>query len=283
MAFLRPGISIPTLSCGSLIRAVSMLPLLTLRVFEILVLKIQRSLFFQAIKELEKDLGGKSVHLHSFIVSSTPLNEVPLQMENIKSRRSGRGEISFSKKMILMVTSERYSARFMGKAEPKFLVIAKRPGDCTDVELADFRALVLAGGEVEREGLERRILKKAEWLILLRENACLVSIGALKRPDGSHRHDIGERSGIKVTASDYPFEYGWVFVLPSSRGSHYSYFLTETAVSLAKGQGLFATARVENGAIHKALEKNKFIKLGEPFKSKRGNEIQLFVLRQSQK
>ncbi|HRN51119.1 MAG TPA: DEAD/DEAH box helicase family protein [Anaerolineales bacterium] len=51
--------------------------------------------FFKSIKELEVDLGDKGVHLHSFIVSSTQLNEVPLQMENMSMTEWERRNILF--------------------------------------------------------------------------------------------------------------------------------------------------------------------------------------------
>ncbi|MBX3004595.1 MAG: DEAD/DEAH box helicase family protein [Anaerolineales bacterium] len=53
--------------------------------------------FFEEIKALEKELADKNVHLHSFIVSSTPLNEVPLQMENMSQAEWEKRNILFQK------------------------------------------------------------------------------------------------------------------------------------------------------------------------------------------
>ncbi|MDH5607358.1 MAG: DEAD/DEAH box helicase, partial [Anaerolineae bacterium] len=39
--------------------------------------------FFETIKALEKDLGDKDVQLHSFIISNTPLHQIPIQIENM--------------------------------------------------------------------------------------------------------------------------------------------------------------------------------------------------------
>jgi len=69
--------------------------------------------FFRAIKELEGDLGDKNVHLHSFIVSSTPLNEVPLQMENMSLAE-------WEKRNILFQIDERdgYIGKIFSKIKP---------------------------------------------------------------------------------------------------------------------------------------------------------------------
>jgi len=40
--------------------------------------------FYEAIKELQNDLGEENILLNSFILSNTPLHQIPLQMENMR-------------------------------------------------------------------------------------------------------------------------------------------------------------------------------------------------------
>jgi len=138
-------------------------------------------------------------------------------------------------------------------------------------------ALVCAGGEVAPEGLEHRV-RAAARLVFLEVCCCLRGIAALKRPQQEYRKRVSVKSGFALPEAKYPFELGWVFVMPSARGRGFSRDLTQAALSAAGTAGVFATSHTGNIPMHKALEKFGFARVGEPYPSERGrHKIQLFV------
>lgn len=157
-------------------------------------------------------------------------------------------------------------------------VVNLEPSACDEKTLADFRALVLAGGEVTSTGLEDRV-RSAVRLIFLKVCGCLCGVAALKRPEENYRKKISAQSGIPLPEAEYRFELGWVFVMPSARGRGFSVDLTREALSAAGAAGVFATSRSDNIAMHRALAKFGFEPVGEPYPSDRGDyQLQLFLL-----
>ncbi len=155
--------------------------------------------------------------------------------------------------------------------------ISKSPSSCTDAEIADFMAFVLAGGEVTQHGLEGRV-RSAVQLGFLREGQCLVGIAALKRPNLQYRTSVASSSGADLASSRFPYELGWVFILPSARGKKYSPLISRAVLAAAGTDGVFATSRTDNPFMHGTLGKLGFSSSGDPYPSKRGNyELQLFV------
>jgi hypothetical protein len=156
-------------------------------------------------------------------------------------------------------------------------VLVREPRECTANELDDFKALVLAGGEVIQEGLEGRI-RSAVRLVFLSVGCCLRGIAALKRPLQSYRNGVAAESGVPLSEKDYPFELGWVFLMPSARGRKFSLDLTLAALTAADGCGAFATSRTDNIGMHATLARCGFLTAGKPYASGRGNhQLQLFV------
>src|SRR5229473_941554 len=158
-------------------------------------------------------------------------------------------------------------------------VVDLQPSACDQKTLDDFKALVLAGGEVTSTGLENRI-RSAARLIFLKVCGCLCGVAALKRPERSYREHVSAQSRTPLPEAKYPFELGWVFVMPSARGRGFSNDLTRAALSAAGAAGIFATSRTNNTAMHTALAKFGFERAGEPYPSDRGDhKLQLFVRR----
>ena len=158
-----------------------------------------------------------------------------------------------------------------------FDVISRSPGDCSDSEIEDFMALVLAGGEVTGHGLKNRI-RSAACLFLLRIGSCTCGIAALKKPAVSYRKHVSLKSGIPLPQDEYPYELGWVFVMPSARGHHFSRDLTRAAISRSGTSGVFATSRTGNDTMHATLKKFDFVAAGRSWPSERGgHNLQLFV------
>lgn len=162
-------------------------------------------------------------------------------------------------------------------------VFDREPSDCDGKDIGDFMALVLAGGEVTPKGLEDRI-RSAVRLIFLSVGCCLCGVAALKRPEQSYRKDVSSKSGVSLPKAEYPFELGWVFVMPSARGRRFSIDLTRAALSAADTAGVFATSRIDNIGMHATLAKFDFVRAGSPYVSTFGNhQLQLFVRHAAQK
>jgi hypothetical protein len=130
--------------------------------------------------------------------------------------------------------SQAVSTEAIDYSEGAQMIIAKRPRECSSAELQDFAAFVLAGREVSPDGLEGRI-NKAEMLLFLVHDGCLKGIAAVKNPEKSHRERVFRKAQATVEAKRYPFELGWVFVLPSSRGCGLSHKLVQSAISCICG------------------------------------------------
>ena len=156
--------------------------------------------------------------------------------------------------------------------------IAQRaPTSCTDVEIQDFVAMVRAGGEVGGTALDRNV-RTAEALLTGRKGGCLVAVAALKTPALSYRKKIQEGSGVELDPVAFPYELGYVFVLPSARGQGFATKLCELALEERTSVGVFATTRVTNAGMANILQKVGFVKQGHAYASSRGKyRLQLFV------
>jgi hypothetical protein len=153
----------------------------------------------------------------------------------------------------------------------------KVPKDCSDVEIANFVSLVLAGGEVIAHGLEDRV-RRAECISFLRYKSCFVGVAGLKRPSQNHRSEVSRWSGVTLLEESYPFELGWVFILPSARGKKLSLPLCTPLVENTGSHGTFATSKTDNLGMHITLQKLGFVSAGAHYKSPHGDHhLQLFV------
>ena len=156
-------------------------------------------------------------------------------------------------------------------------LITKSPGNCTNIEVGAFIAFVRAGGEVSIQGLAERI-RAAAALVFARVNGSVVGVAALKQPQASYRRRVASESGTSISAAEFPYELGWVYVSPESRGKGVSLLLSLAAVAESKGAGVFATSRTDNIPMHRSLVKAGFDAVGNSFASGRGKySLQVFV------
>jgi len=156
-------------------------------------------------------------------------------------------------------------------------VTPKAPKDCSDVEIGDFVSFVLAGGEVVAQVLEVRV-RRAERISFLRDNSCLLGVAGLKHPSHNHRSEVSHWSGVALPEETYPFELGWVFILPSARGRKLSLPLCAPLAEAAGLRGTFATSKTDNRGMHTTLQKLGFVQAGTPYKSPHGDHrLQLFL------
>jgi GNAT superfamily N-acetyltransferase len=156
-------------------------------------------------------------------------------------------------------------------------IVVKKPSDCSEAELDDFVALVLAGGEVTSSGL-KALVKAATFLLFLVPNQCLCGIAAVKRPRLSYRKSVTQKAALSLDEPEFPYELGWVFVMPSARGNGYSRELVERALTAVGDAGVFATSRSDNSFMHQSLEGAGFVRDGRLYASTRGKyRLQVFT------
>jgi predicted GNAT family N-acyltransferase len=146
------------------------------------------------------------------------------------------------------------------------------------VEHNAFIDLVLAGGEVTENTLRENV-PVARCLAYLRDGESLLGVAALKVPRPDYRQSIRMKSGVAIPPEIFPYELGYVFVAPEVRGNGHCGRLVEAALGRAGARGLFATARLDNAAMHATLERYGFARAGTPYPGRNEPEtIQLFLL-----
>ena len=151
------------------------------------------------------------------------------------------------------------------------------PDDCSEAELDEFETLAISAGKVTPIRL-RELIRLARLLAFLREGDMLIGVAGLKRPRDSYRERVAARSGVPLPVSAYPYELGWVSVLPAEIGGK-SKLLCEPLLASTPGEGVFSTTGVGNDKMRSRLAKMGFKEAGQSWKSA-GNEetLSLFVL-----
>lgn len=153
-----------------------------------------------------------------------------------------------------------------------------RPGECSIAQLAHFKRMVVAGGEVTIVGLDQRILQ-AEWLVFVfDDHGTLAGVGALKRPTQAHITSTFRKSGHRQVPQDCQLEVGWIFVDADNRGKGYSHLIVKAILEVAGSAKLFATTRVDNLAMKRTLTTYGFAESGHSFQSTiRDQKLGLFT------
>jgi ribosomal protein S18 acetylase RimI-like enzyme len=156
-------------------------------------------------------------------------------------------------------------------------LLQRAPHALSETEIQDFIALVRAGGEVGNNVLEQNV-RNAESLLTIHRGECLAAVGALKRPTSTYRDGIVSKSGVTLNQADFPFELGYIFVLPSARGQGLASKLSRLAMRERDHRGVFATTRVANDHMAHILRTLGFEAQGKPYASGRGKyKLRLFL------
>lgn len=155
------------------------------------------------------------------------------------------------------------------------------PLSLNPIEFATFVAFVRAGGEVSIQGLPERI-NGAAALVMAKIDGLLVGIAALKNPQPSYRRRISSESGFSLLATEFPFELGWVYVDSAFRGQGISLALSHAAIAASSGEGVFATSRSDNAAMHRSLVKVGLVPAGQQYASGRGKHLLQVFIRHAQ-
>jgi hypothetical protein len=166
----------------------------------------------------------------------------------------------------------------MEQSTPK--VCAASPAEFQPKEIDDFVAFALAGGEVTGIGLRNRVLRAA-CISYLRTDECLLGVAGLKSPDPGYRARVEKKSKTRLDDGNFPYEIGWVFILPSAREKKLSLPLCQPLVSAARGAGIFATSRATLVGMHRTLEKLGFVRTGSEWPSKENDGNLALFLKQA--
>jgi hypothetical protein len=157
------------------------------------------------------------------------------------------------------------------------VVVARPPQDFSLDEIDDFVAFVLAGGEVTPNGLREHVTN-SKCIAFLRSEGSLLGVAGLKRPRSTYRERVQRRSEYSLPEGAFPFELGWVFILPSARGANLSLPLCKPLFSASGKEGVFATSKAKNPGMHATLTKLGFERAGNAWRSKQSeDDLLLFV------
>lgn len=161
--------------------------------------------------------------------------------------------------------------------QPAPKICAASPTEFEPEEIDDFVAFVLAGGEVAGAGLRERVMN-AQCISFLRSDECLLGVAGLKSPEAGYRARVEENSKTNLSAAEFPYELGWVFILPSARDRKQSFPLCQPLITVAKDAGIFATSRTTLKGMHRTLEKLGFVRAGSEWPSKENDgSLALFL------
>lgn len=161
------------------------------------------------------------------------------------------------------------------KQRPTIELVVARPDEVTPADRAAFVKQVCEGGEVNPNTLPA-LVDRAVALAMARKDGSLVGVGAIKRPNLSHRGHVFKAA--KVDLLPDALELGWVFVQPATRGLGISAMIVEALVPYVGATRVYATSRVDNVPMHATLNRFGFKSVGVPYPSKQNNTpIQLFV------
>lgn len=154
--------------------------------------------------------------------------------------------------------------------------LAGTPIELGPARRAEFRKLVIAAGEVASDVLSTNIAE-AKALVFLVRSGALQAIAALKRPRASYRNRITDATGTAISETAFPYELGYIYVLPDAQGQRLSHVLVAAALEYSDRAGVFATVRADNVRMLRTLARASFDPAGEPYPGRGDRTIRLMV------
>ena len=159
---------------------------------------------------------------------------------------------------------------------PSYEVEVRAPTDAPEQLRKQFMALVLKGGEVRKDTLPG-LVDNALLIGFVWAGQTLAAVGGVKRPNVSYRAGVFNKAALSDPGR-YPYELGWIFVDEHFRKMGMARALTSKLVHAAGDSPVYATSRVGNGGMHKALLDAGFQQAGQPYAGRRkGEQLQVFL------
>lgn len=157
--------------------------------------------------------------------------------------------------------------------------VRKRPSECQPQELASFRSIVLAGGQVQENGLDA-LIQAAEWIVFGYRAGALLSVAALKNPRTNYRKRVFENAKSEEDAEQFLFEYGWAHTLHGNEGQGLSSKIADTLLEGVRSS-IYATTGATNAAMQHILMNRGFKISGQPYQGKEESKVLLVRLMKS--
>lgn len=151
----------------------------------------------------------------------------------------------------------------------------KSPTECTGDEINLFYATVLKGGQVQEQGLLSRI-RRCKFLAFCFDEERLAGILACKIPHEEYKNGVFIKALIPEDAQNYTIEIGYTFTEPDYRGNRICPTLLDLAKASLKSINIFATTG--NPAMKKALSRAHFDVIGNKYKGKYSDELEILAL-----
>jgi RimJ/RimL family protein N-acetyltransferase len=150
-------------------------------------------------------------------------------------------------------------------------IVIQRPYQCSKEEKDTFINLVLSG----KQNTEMHVVSSFDnlvWVGILYEDGIIRAVSSLKDGD----EELFYRAGVPDLADDYPYEVGFSFTDPTSRGKGFNTKLKKALFAKVGNRGIYATIRVNNTASLAVNKKLGFKNVGTPY---RGlvTDVQLMV------
>lgn len=143
--------------------------------------------------------------------------------------------------------------------------VTASPAELSEEAKADFKAFVIAAGEVNKRTLPQ-LVEQAVTLVLLYDGDKLIGTAAIKRPYDEHRRGDFAKAKVAARADIYPLELGWIVVHPDyRRQGHASTLISEALGHAGTMHGIYATTKTDR--MRALLPEFGFEKQGEPYPS----------------
>jgi len=155
-------------------------------------------------------------------------------------------------------------------------ITAAVPNAFSEDKRASFHDVVQQAGEVGGNSLAMNI-KEARVLVLGRMEGGIYGVAALKRPQTIYRERITKSAKVEISQLSYPYELGYIYLLPEAQGMKLSHCLVAAALSHAENASVFATIRTDNTAMLATLAKAGFKQTGQDYRGRERRTIRLLV------
>lgn len=115
--------------------------------------------------------------------------------------------------------------------------------DATQEEVDTFVELVRSGGAVDEKYVQMGAVRPGAHISFAEVRGRPVGVAALKIPSDNYRFGLqgAAKAGYSLLNSEYPYELGYVSVLPEHSGKGIGKALVTEVIRLADGNGIFAT------------------------------------------
>lgn len=143
----------------------------------------------------------------------------------------------------------------MAKKPPKLTTIAARPVDCTPDMINTFFKMVLAGGEVPVENLQRGV-PMAERLFFTGAGNTIMGVSAIRFSQQAYHRNLFKQAGVPEMFNPDSIEVVWLYVDPKYRGYGVWKNSRDFRLEFMGNRPSHAIHRVENDLVSPIVEKN---------------------------